>query len=732
LLLPSAFFFRPLFTGAAFLPADLLRFLSPWSAAEPQPANGPAWNVLRYDGITQYYPWRLQAARALRDGHIPLWNPYQFAARGGTPLLADAQSAPLYPPNVVFWAMPPGAFWYAFGLSAALHLLWAAAGMYRLLRAAGARRLGSLLAAATFAMSAPIVTWLSLPTFLCVASWIPWLLLLLKRSHDLAGTRAGRLSALGASAAGGAMLLGGHLQMAFYGLLAGAVYLLWRGHGFVWNARAGERGARARRWAVAAGGGALLALCVALPQVLPAVSLSRVSHRATGAPPSWVEYRIYVSNALPVRQLVTLLSPEFYGDPNAGTYWQDSDRPGGNNYAEWAIYVGVIPVALAAFALALPWRRPAGTAGSAVTIAPERLYFALLGAVTLLFALGTPLNMPFFFLVPGFSQMGNPARCLPLLALALSGLAGLGLDALMAAAPAPSVKRRAAITGVFCVAILAAVGASQSVPYAAASVPEQSFADLISMAGPDIARGVALLLVAGLAMLVLPGLTPPRRTFGGICLGVIAAAELFSWGNGYNPASPAAQVYPTTDGIRFLQQHGSDALVAVLNRHWSLGARPPHATLPPNALTVYALHDVGGYDSLFPGDAKRQIRAASGGDEDPSPPENGNMAFVKRATTAVALGARYVVAAPDAASGSLAAAGLTPAYAGPDLQIWENPAGRSAPAPPPQTYDTFRIGLFCGLAAVGTIAAGLAGATAAGFATERRLRSAPHRTLLRP
>ncbi|MES2465482.1 MAG: hypothetical protein V4671_33370, partial [Armatimonadota bacterium] len=210
LLLPLCVFYRPLFLGEAFLPADLLQPLAPWKGVSAPsrtgsaaPEGGIAWNVLRFDGITEFYPWRLQAARSLRSGHIPLWNPFQFAARGGTPLLANSQSAPLYPPNVLFYLTPLDRFWYAFGLSAALHMLLAASGLYRFLRALSLGRLSSVFGAVAFALSAPVITWLSLPTFLAVSAWIPWLLLLIKRAHDLAGTRNGRLAAIGAGATAG-------------------------------------------------------------------------------------------------------------------------------------------------------------------------------------------------------------------------------------------------------------------------------------------------------------------------------------------------------------------------------------------------------------------------------------------------------------------------------------------------------------------------------------------------
>jgi hypothetical protein len=44
----------------------------------------------------QFYPWREYGFDLIRHGQLPLWNPYNGA---GAPLLANYQSALLYPPN---------------------------------------------------------------------------------------------------------------------------------------------------------------------------------------------------------------------------------------------------------------------------------------------------------------------------------------------------------------------------------------------------------------------------------------------------------------------------------------------------------------------------------------------------------------------------------------------------------------------------------------------------------
>jgi hypothetical protein len=706
LLLPLALFHRALFFGEAFVPADLLGYVAPWSHTRTSPPE-TAWNVLRFDGAAEFYPWRLEAARQIRAGRIPLWNDHAFAAHGGTPLLADSQSAPLYPPNALFYLMPPGSVWYAFGLTNALHLLIAAVGLYLLLRASRLGRMAAVLGAATFALSGPVVTWLSLPTFLAVTCWIPWLLLLVRYAHKGAGTRTGRLAGLGAGAVAGTMLLAGHLQMAFYGLLAAGLYAIWLGVG---GLRAGN--VRPVGWVAGSAGALTLAVLLALPQVLPALELSRVSHRAVDAArPTMEAYNTYVANALPVRNLVTLLVPDFFGHPNpAGTlYWNT------NNYGEWAAYVGIAPLLLAVFALALPWRGPTSARRSG------RGFWAALSLVALSLAMGTPLNLPLFFLVPGYSQTGNPARSLALVALALAALTAYGLDGLLDTQVEIVAKRRAGLIALVALMLVAAIGAGQAAKFAGEELPQVPFGQLTTAAMPGVLLALVLLVLTAALLFGLPA-TPERyRPLGGGLLAALAALDLFAWGAGYNPTVPHEQVYPVTPGIAFLQQNGRDALIAPLNRRWSLGLfdkRPPQgAVLPPNTLTVFGLHDIAGYDSLFPATAKAQVKDAGGG-EDPSPQENGNLVFVKSAEAAVALGARYLVLAPDARI-PLSVPGLREAYRGKDLVIWENPAGRNFDATRGRAYqpDSFRVGLFCGLSALSALAATL---TTAGLTARRR------------
>ena len=167
LLFPTLLLWRVVFAGDVFLPADLLRDIAPWRAATP--SQMVPWNPLMWDGMGEFYPWRLFAAESLRAGWIPLWNPHQFC---GTPFVANSQSAVFYPLNLLFCVMPVAR---AFGVSVWLHLALTGLFLYGFLRsgAFGLSPPAALVGAVAWQMSAWQVSWLALPTFLCVSCWLP-------------------------------------------------------------------------------------------------------------------------------------------------------------------------------------------------------------------------------------------------------------------------------------------------------------------------------------------------------------------------------------------------------------------------------------------------------------------------------------------------------------------------------------------------------------------------------
>ena len=59
--------------------------------------------IARGDLLLYFYPLRDFAAQAVREGRLPLWNPYTFM---GAPFLANSQAGFFYPLNLLLAWLP--------------------------------------------------------------------------------------------------------------------------------------------------------------------------------------------------------------------------------------------------------------------------------------------------------------------------------------------------------------------------------------------------------------------------------------------------------------------------------------------------------------------------------------------------------------------------------------------------------------------------------------------------
>ena len=107
LFLPIIVFFYPVFfSGKMPIPADTIVGLyhpyrdKVWNGLT---AGVPFKNFLITDSVRQQYPWRKLAIENLKQRILPIWNPYTHA---GTPLLANIQSAAIYPLNLMYLFLP--------------------------------------------------------------------------------------------------------------------------------------------------------------------------------------------------------------------------------------------------------------------------------------------------------------------------------------------------------------------------------------------------------------------------------------------------------------------------------------------------------------------------------------------------------------------------------------------------------------------------------------------------
>lgn len=661
-LLALVLLWEVLVGGKVLLPAEYLKAFSPWNAALSAEARQmlPQWNVLQWDGMAEFFPWRLYAARSMGQGRIPLWNPYILA---GTPFLANSQSAPLYPFHALLYLPLGASIAVRMGWIAFLHLSLAGGFAYLLARDLRVRPWGALVAGAAFELCGFAVAWLELPSFIAVSCWIPLVLLCVSRTIR---EESWRWTA-GAGAAMGMMFLSGHLQVAFYGLLAAGCFWAWETgvqafrHSGLQDVASLEgkpadqsiqspSTSRTRRMlgAVTRGATALaLGLALAAPQVLPSIAFSRISHRA-GAP-SAEGYDNYIARAMPAQNWITLLVPDYYGLPGRNDHW-DVRQYGAPNVMEYAGHVGA-----AAFLLAMVgvfWGR---------WITSRAWLLVGVAGLSLLMASGTPINRLFYFFIPGFAQSGSPARVLVLFCLMQALLAGLGTEWLLRQA---GERWRGVIAPLLTgLGILIGLGfAFHSLAMAHTTVP-------IGVGAPDPVQPLLRSLTYGallagllllLAWLLRENATVQRVRTLGVAALVLVSGGLIYLGGSYNLTSSPDMAYPDTPLTQALQK--VTGRVATVNRRWSL-YEIPQALLPPNASIAYGWRDVQAYDSLLLGRSRALMDAVARPEDSSSPPENGNILFVKHVDSPLfpLLAARYVVSQrPLTRAGLLPAPGFPP------------------------------------------------------------------------
>jgi O-antigen/teichoic acid export membrane protein len=472
LALPLVMFWQQTIGGRTLLPTENLYQYEPY-AAYREVVNAPSvpHNALLSDLVLQNMQWKEFIRQSIAAREIPLWNPHQFA---GVPFLAAGQQSALYPFSIIYYILPLTA---AYGWFTVVQLWLAGALMYAFMRGLGVGRAGGALAGVVYQLNGFFIAHAVFPMIVGAAVWMPLILLMIEfiiRQKPLFG-RPSSLpwAALGAAALG-CNVLAGHVEITYYTLLIAAYYAAAR-LAWVWR-KTRAHGAAARppssRWKhIVQRAGWLAAMMVlglglGAVQFVPLFEVASMNYREGSASLDQV-----LGWAHPFRDLVQFALPNFYGSPAHHQYFDVFSMQtvpatinalgqpvntidwGIKNYVEGALYLGILPLALAVFALVsgrtpppnpLPVHREGEKMGveddSRQDTGPYRLIFALLALVSLTFMFGLPTYAALYYTLPGFSQLHSPFRWIFAVTLSVAVLAGFGLDALAAHAEKEGVR----------------------------------------------------------------------------------------------------------------------------------------------------------------------------------------------------------------------------------------------------------------------------------------------------
>ncbi len=332
------------------------------------------------DAFRHLYPLRVVAANLLKQGHLPLWNPYNAA---GTPLLAIMHPGYLTPFGIFFLFLPPAIGWSLYVILQPL-VLGIATYWYSIKLRLSWR--ASLFSSLVLVLSGFSIVRMEYGEFLYVLAGLPLLLGIVEMVKE----RPGHRSVIAIPFIVAVMILSGQPHMIVYTLLVFAVYTCIR---------------LSRKGMLQVGVLAFFGVGLSAIQLVPSLELYRLStiNRSTST-------FIFDRFLLPLTHLLTIAIPNYFGNQATYNYF------GPHDYTETIAYVGSIPVVLAALAWWKARRHPVV------------LFFGLLTVVSMLTTIRWGGARLFFALPIPVLSSDVPSRVFVLTTFGLSILSGYGFS----------------------------------------------------------------------------------------------------------------------------------------------------------------------------------------------------------------------------------------------------------------------------------------------------------------
>lgn len=514
------FFYKTLFFGLLPFPGDLLvAEFKPWrtySYLGYIPASVP--NKAQYpDTIRQTYPWKTLVIKMLKQGQVPLWNPYNFS---GSPLLANFQSSALYPFNIFYFIFSQPIAW---SILVTLQPLLAVFFTYWYCRKLSVSPLASWFAAISFAYGSFMRVWLEYNTVDHVVLWLPLILLSIEslRIHPHWKWLAVLIGSLTAT------LLAGHPQIAAYMFLFTIIYFLLR-----------CRSVKHFKLVTIL---LMLPIGIAAVQLLPGIELVINSARSN-LPFSTLFHKILIQPW----QLIMLVIPDFFGNPATRTYWLS------DTYIGKTLSIGIVPL----FFLFATLR----------SLHPlKKLFLATAGIVFILIT-ANPISYTFYRIPLPIFSTSSPTLISFLFSFSLSMLIAFGVDQFRSEAHTLKKwkKRALQVAGVLSLLWLVVL-----VMPKISSLPWRENLSM-SIRPMILASGlVAITLIAFYEAIA----NPKRMTTILVLLLGVHVLDLFVAFHKFNPFSPKEFVFPDTAITSVLKKQGG------MDRFWGYGTAALEANI---------------------------------------------------------------------------------------------------------------------------------------------------------
>lgn len=510
-LIVLAFFNKSVVSGLIPYPGDLIvanyEPYKSYSPTIPHKAQGP-------DVAKELIPWKYFAIESLKKGQIPFWNPYNFS---GNPMLANFQIGIFYPGNLLFFIASFENAWMLYIISSSI---LSATFMYLFLRRLKLSGAAGILGSISYTFSLYMTVWIEYGNIGHTLLWLPLVLFFADRIVEKVNYKdfLGLIISLVLS------ILAGYIQGAFYVFILTFVY-------FFGKTYLSKKISTLKSLLFIAG--LIFPIFLSLFQLLPTLELFNNSTRGS--------YSIDQIQRLlnPVWYLITVVAPDFFGNPAARNYWFDG------TYIERVSYFGLIPLIFAILAMLSLFKKA------------EVKIFSLIFTVTIF--LSTDLlitKFVYLFPIPVISTT-IPTRMLSLFAFSGSILAAFGFDQFI-----QSKNKRLAflISGIILISLLII---------------------FVFMKDNNVAQRNLILPISSLLAFIFLAFVYLRIQIknklpifiqhqAGVVFTILVLAivsiDLYYYFQKITPFAPAEYMYPETPVVKFLRED------AGTNRFWGYGS----------------------------------------------------------------------------------------------------------------------------------------------------------------
>lgn len=370
------------------------------------------------DVFRQMIPWKELSLNIIRNGQLPLWNPYNFS---GEPLLANLQTFTFYPLSILFFTL--NNFHTAWSVYILSSPILGSIFLYLFLRSLKLTPAPSLLGALAFSFSGHMISWLEWGVVTHSAIWLPLMLYAINLWFSQRKTVFGPLLLIISAVS---TILGGYPQESAYALILASLYFLWK-----LAASPRKRPILKQTFIIA-----VLVLIASLPQLIPSLRLYRVS-----ALNSSVSQDLFLRTRLDFKHLLTLFSPDYYGNRITENYWAEQFTQ--VDYTDANLFIGTPALVFTLYLLLSP--KP---------LKSHSKFFFFTALTGLILALDTPVTTSFVYTHIPILTTGVAAGSVFITVFSLCVLSAFGLDHWLSNRSLPPLIKTLSVYALVAISIL--------------------------------------------------------------------------------------------------------------------------------------------------------------------------------------------------------------------------------------------------------------------------------------